>query len=86
MQVVLAQFGVSDVGGVVKRTAHCGLVLTLAAGCGLLHYSGLRLSLPEPLSELRWLRDARRKLGTQPEREIRKTDKITLHLSRLHIC
>lgn len=80
MQVVLPQFGVSDVGGVVERPAHGGLVQTLAAGCGLLHHSGLRLSLPGPLSELWRLRDARRKLGTQPEREVEETDEITLYL------
>lgn len=72
MQVVLPQFGVSDVGDVVERSAHDGLVLTLAAGCGLRHHSGLRLSLPGPLSELRRLRDARGELGTQPDRKSRK--------------
>jgi len=67
LQVVLPQFGVSDVGGVVERPAHGGLVLPLAAGCRLLHHSRLRLSLPGPLSVWR-LRDTRRKLGTQPEK------------------
>ena len=68
LQVVLPQLGVSDVGDVVERPAHNGLVLTLAPGYGLLHPSGLGLGLPGTLSELRGLRDARRKLGTQPGR------------------
>lgn len=72
LQVVLPQFGVSDVGDVVERPTHNGMVLMLASGGGLLHYSRLRLSLPGPLGKLWRLRDARRKLGTQPERQSRK--------------
>lgn len=84
MQVVLPQFGVSDVGDVVERPAQDGLVLMVAAGCGLRHHSGLRLSLPVPLGELWRLRDTRRELRSQPEGG--KTDKmpitITLYFSR----
>lgn len=66
MQVVLPQFGVSDVGDVVERPAHGGPVLTLAAGVWPRRHSGLRLSLPGPLSELWRLRDPWRELGAQP--------------------
>lgn len=95
MQVVLPQFGVSDVGDVVEWSAHDRLMLTLAAGCGLLHRTGLRLSLPGPLCKLWRLRDARRELGSQPERERESAEKTKIHanlftstpyLSRLHIC
>ena len=86
LQVVLPQFGVSDVGDVVERSAHGGLVLTLAAGCGLQHHSGLRLSLPGPLSELWRLRDARGELRTQPERNRRKKrDKIQISLPLCYV-
>lgn len=69
LQVVLPQFGISDVGDVVQRPPHRGLVLTLAAGRGRLHRSGLRLRLPRPLSEVRRLRDASRQLWPQPEEQ-----------------
>lgn len=85
MQVVLPQFGVPDVGDVVERAAHDGLVLTLPHGCGLRYQSGLRLRLPGSLSKLWRLRDASGELGTKPERERKRVEKGKM-LITIRIC
>lgn len=63
LQVVLPQLRVSDVGDVVERSPHDGLVLALSTGCGIRHHLGLRLGLPGWLRKARRLRHTSRQLG-----------------------
>lgn len=62
LEVVLPQFGVSDVGSVAKRTANGSVLILVPGVC-------FRLSLPGLLGKLWRLGDTCRELWSQPKRE-----------------